>query len=150
MYVRTGKRMREKQAKITVVYKTQVYEPLNKPVDPNILIIRIQPTEGVDLRYNIKKPGTSLQIISVDMNFCQTCNFPGQSAEAYVKLLMDAWRGDLNLFARWDEIEATWTLIDSLQKQRGLIPLQKYPAGENGPTEASQLIGQDDREWLDL
>ena len=150
VYVRTGKRMASKQAKITVVYKQNQYEPAGGEVDANMLIIRIQPREGVDLRYNIKKPGTVLDIIPVEMNFCQTCQFPGQSAEAYVKLLIDAWKGDLNLFTRWDEIEATWTFIDSIQKEREKIELHTYAAGQNGPDAAETLIEQTGHEWLDL
>ena len=150
VYIRTGKRMESKQAKITVVYKKQNDAPAGGDVDANMLIIRIQPREGVDLRYNIKKPGTVYDIIPVEMSFCQTCQFPGQSAEAYVKLLIDAWRGDLNLFARWDEIEATWTFIYSIQKQREKTELHTYAAGKNGPAASDSLIEQTGHEWLDI
>ena len=150
IFIRTGKRMKDRVAKITVVYKEQPYIPAGGTVQQNVLIIRIQPREGVDLRYNIKKPGTVLEVIPVEMNFCQTCQFPGQSAEAYVKLIMDAWQGDLNLFARWDEIEATWTLIDSIQSNREQINLQTYATGENGPASADALIKRAGYEWLDL
>lgn len=150
VFVRTGKYMARRHASITIVYKESAYPSLPQPAEPNRLIIRIQPAEGVDLRYNIKKPGTELTAIPVEMDFCQTCNFPGQSAEAYVKLLMDAWRGDLNLFTRWDEIEATWTLIDSLLDQRDDLPVYPYPAGRDGPEQADEMMSRHQRQWLDV
>lgn len=150
VFVRTGKRMTRRQASIAVVYKQADYPTLPQPAEPDTLIIRIQPAEGVDLRYNIKKPGTELTAIPVEMDFCQTCNFPGQSAEAYVKLLMDAWRGDLNLFTRWDEIEATWTLIDSLLEHRKDLPVHLYSAGRDGPEQADELMRRHHQRWLNV
>lgn len=149
IFIRTGKRMKQRQAQIAIVFRQAAYGPAEQELVPNCLIIQIQPTEGVDLRFNIKQPGTLADILPVNMSFCQTCTFPGQSPEAYERLIYDAWRGDLSLFTRWDEIEATWKIIDSLQELRGSLPLHMYPAGTNGPAAATTLIGRTGRSWLD-
>ncbi len=148
-YVRTGKALERAEAIIAIVFKKGVYDLLNEDSAPNVLIFRIQPLEGVDLRFNIKQPGTISKVIQVDMDFCQSCMFPGQSPDAYVRLIRDGWTGDLNLFTRWDEIEAAWKLIDSIQAMRAQIPMETYPKGSHGPELADRLITRDGRDWID-
>jgi glucose-6-phosphate 1-dehydrogenase len=148
-YLRTGKALDRNAADIAVVFKKEVYGLMDPFDEPDVLIFRIQPLEGVDLRFNIKKPGTVSTVTQVGMDFCQSCRFPGQSPDAYVRLIRDAWTGDPGLFTRWDEIEASWTLIDSIQDARGRIPLEEYPRDSRGPASADRLIGQDGRQWID-
>lgn len=150
IYLRTGKRLDKHQAKITIVFRHEPYALQTSFDEPNILIIRIQPREGIDLRFNIKQPGMTAAITPVNMDFCQNCDPAVSSPQAYEKLIFDAWMGDLSLFTRWDEIEATWTLVDSLQQWRGQMPVFIYPAGSTGPVAAELLLARDGREWLDL
>lgn len=147
-YIRTGKALDRSDAVIAIVFKKELYGLMDPFDEPNVLILRIQPLEGVDLRFNIKQPGTMSTITQVDMDFCQSCRFPGQSPDAYVRLIHDAWTGDLGLFTHWDEIEAAWKLIDSLQSLRGQLPMETYPAGSAGPEMADRLIGRDGRVWI--
>ena len=150
IYIRTGKRLNQSVAKITVVFRRQDYLNDAQGGEANTLVIRIQPEEGIDLRFNIKQPGMTARITQAHMNACQNCQSSPASPQAYEKLLYDAWSGDLSLFTGWDEIEATWTLIDSIQNCRDQLPLYLYPAGTEGPAAASRLIGRDGRSWLDL
>jgi len=150
VYLRTGKRLDQNTAKITLVFKHEPYRFLARFDESNLLVIRIQPQEGIDLRFNIKQPGMTAAITQVKMDFCQNCDPAVASPAAYEKLLFDAWSGDLNLFTRWDEIEAAWTLIDSLQRFRDRLPVPIYPAGSAGPAAADLLLSRDGRRWLDL
>ena len=150
IYLRTGKRLDKHQAKITIVFRHEPSALRASSDEPNILIIRIQPREGIDLRFNIKQPGMTAAITPVHMDFCQNCDPAVSSPQAYEKLIFDAWMGDLGLFTRWDEIEATWTLVDSLQQWRAQMPVFIYPAGSTGPVAADLLLQRDRRQWLDL
>lgn len=148
-FIRTGKRMKKRQALITLVFKSQEDPFSGRKLPPNRLILRVQPMEGIDMRYNMKQPGTTQRTIPVSMGFCQTCFFPGQSAEAYVRLVLDAFQGDLQRFTRWDEIEASWRFIDSIRSRRHLLPLREYAAGEDGPAAAQDLLEAEGRKWQD-
>ncbi|MCK9251741.1 MAG: glucose-6-phosphate dehydrogenase [Clostridiales bacterium] len=150
VYLRTGKRLNRYEAKIVIVFKHQAYPGSDRERGRNTLVIRIQPQEGIDLRFNIKEPGMTTAITQARMDICQSCEPAAPSPQAYEKLLYDAWSGDLSLFTRWDEIEATWTLVDSVQQWRDQLPLYFYVPGSNGPVAADQLLGLDGRAWLDL
>ncbi len=149
-YLRTGKRLDQQIAKITVVYKNRLYPTLGQAQHNNILVIRVQPQEGIDLRFNIKKPGMSASITETGMNVCHSCDPALPTVQAYEKLLHDAWQGDLGLFTRWDEIEAAWALVDSLRRWHDDLPLYLYQPGTNGPAAAELLPVRDGRAWLDL
>lgn len=150
VYMRTGKRLNQPMAKITVVYQNKLYPGPDQAQNRNTLVIRIQPVEGIDLRFNIKKPGMTSTITQARMDVCQSCEPAQASPQAYEKLLHDAWSGDLSLFTRWDEIEAAWVLIDSIQQWRNQLPLFIYPPGSTGPVAADRLPGLGGRAWLDL
>ena len=148
-YLKSGKALDRSAADIAVVFKPVPYGG-NEPFEqPNVLLLRVQPQEGVNLQFNIKQPGTVSTVTQVDMDFCQTCRFPGQSPDAYVRLLRDAWVGDLNLFTRWDEIEAAWTLVDCIQAQRENVGIEPYARGSAGPDAASRLLTQEGRSWIE-
>ncbi len=149
-YLRTGKRLDQQLAKITIVYKNKLYPALDQTQHNNILVIRVQPQEGIDLRFNIKRPGMNAAITEAGMNICHSCDPALPTVEAYEKLLHDAWQGDLGLFTRWDEIEAAWMLIDSLRRWQEQLPLHIYQPGTKGPAAAELLPVHDGRVWLDL
>lgn len=153
MYLRSGKRMAEKEAYISIQFKSQ--PELNfmhrTMLDPNLLVIRIQPFEGVYLRFNMKEPGSLENILPAKMDFCQNCNLDYKSPEAYERLLYDILKGDPALFTRWDEVESSWRFMDSLimnmtpEEKRQLI--STYEIGSDGPKEADWLLKKDHRTW---
>src|SRR5436309_3470033 len=121
--------------------------------DQNVLVIRIQPDEGISLRMMAKIPGTSLRIEPVKMDFHYGTSFGKASPEAYERLLLDAMSGDATLFARRDEVEEAWAFIDPIEKtwaEKNAPPLTFYPSGSWGPEEADELLARDGREWRRL
>ena len=119
-------------------------------LEPNRLIIEIQPREGIIIRFNGKKPGTKSQIIPVELDFCQNCAIGEVSPDAYEKLLLDVMNGDSTLFTRWDEVEYSWRLMDRISEawssQKPSFP--NYAAGTWGPAEADELLLRDGRRWF--
>ena len=122
--------------------------------DQNVLVIRIQPDEGISLRMQAKVPGTSFRIESVKMDFHYGTSFGKASPEAYERLLLDAMAGDATLFARRDEVEQAWAFIDTIEEawaeKEGAPLLCTYPAGSWGPEEADELLARDGRTWRRL
>lgn len=152
-YIRTGKRLKEKTVEVVIQFKSLAKILYLKELDdmmPNQLIIRIQPTEGVFLRFNAKKPGQTNEIVPVKMDFCQNCEVGYNSPEAYERLLLDAMKGEKTLFTRWDEVEYSWRFVDAIQnawsKKRPDFP--NYAAGSHGPKAADDLIENDGRRWV--
>ncbi|HSR30967.1 MAG TPA: glucose-6-phosphate dehydrogenase, partial [Anaerolineae bacterium] len=119
---------------------------------PNILSLCLQPDEGIHLRFEAKEPGAGMHTRSVDMEFHYAEDFgAGTLPEAYERLLLDAMQGDASLFARADEIELAWCLIDPIHDswtRPGAPRLATYAAGSWGPSDADELLGQDGRAWL--
>jgi glucose-6-phosphate 1-dehydrogenase len=156
-YVRVGKRLPKSATEISVHFKQAPAVLFNKEAsgrDENVLVIRIQPDEGISLRMQAKVPGTSFHIEPVKMDFHYGTSFGKASPEAYERLLLDAMSGDATLFARRDEVEEAWAFIDPIenawmQKEKA-PPLLFYPAGSWGPEEADELLAQDGRKWRRL
>ena len=151
-YFRTGKRMATKSTDIVIQFKSMpqiLYFKEYKSLEPNVLIIRIQPKEGVFLQINVKKPGMEKEITPVKMDFCQNCDYDSDSPEAYEKLLFEVMRGDSTLFTRWEEVENSWKLVDAISAEwQDLTPkFPNYSAGGWGPKEAENLIARDGRVW---
>jgi glucose-6-phosphate 1-dehydrogenase len=150
-YLRTGKRLHEKAAEIAVVFKkssNKLFHEHFTGIDPNILIIRIQPEEGISLQFSSKIPGKKMALDNVRMDFCHECRFGPNTPEAYERLIYNTMIGDQTLFTRWDETEHAWRIIDSISnvwKKKKKIP--KYKAGCWGPHEAEKLINKDGRTW---
>jgi len=119
--------------------------------DSNVLVIRIQPDEGISLRMQAKMPGTSFRIEPVKMDFHYGTSFGKASPEAYERLLLDAMSGDATLFARRDEVEEAWAFIDVIENawsaKKNAPDLFFYPAGSWGPEEADELLARDGRAW---
>ena len=120
---------------------------------PNVLTLRIQPDEGIGLRFGCKVPGDGLNAGNVMMDFKYQDLFGKTTREAYERLLLDVMRGDQTLFTRRDEVEHAWSLvtpaIDAFEKSQAL-PLVSYPIGSTGPNEADTLIGNDGFEWDEI
>ncbi len=146
IYLRTGKRLARKVTEIAVMLKPVphlAFEAVGSiGVQPNQLVLTMQPNEGVSLSLGAKIPGTRMRIRPVNMEFLYGTTFLSQSPEAYERLIMDAMRGDATLFTRNDEVEAQWRIIDPILddwEQDGEA-LAAYPAGSAGPEEASSLL----------
>src|SRR5207248_1023012 len=115
----------------------------------NVLVLRIQPREGISLLINAKTPGNVTRIAPAHMDFDYGESFGSYSPEAYERLLLDAILGDFTLFIRDDEVEGAWRIIDSIEAgwAEGKPSLSFYPAGSWGPAEAQQLMEAESRQW---
>lgn len=160
-YVRVGKRLPKAATEIGVHFKNAPAVLFNRDQEglrdgsQNVLVIRIQPDEGVSLRMQSKVPGASVRIQPVKMDFSYGTSFGKASPEAYERLLLDAMLGDATLFARRDEVEEAWRFIDDIEEawhgqKEKQPPLAFYSAGSWGPVEADQLIEADGRAWRRL
>jgi glucose-6-phosphate 1-dehydrogenase len=156
-YVRVGKRLPKSGTEISVHFKKAPSVLFNKEsqgLDHNVLVIRIQPDEGISLRMQAKMPGTSFRIEPVKMDFHYGTSFGKASPEAYERLLLDAMSGDATLFARRDEVEGAWAFIDHIEEvwaaKNDAPALYHYPAGSWGPDEADDLLARDGRSWRRL
>jgi glucose-6-phosphate 1-dehydrogenase len=111
-------------------------------VKPNVLVLTVQPNEGVSLSIGAKIPGTRMAIRTVNMEFLYGTAFLSESPEAYERLIIDAMRGDATLFTRNDEVEAQWNICDPILQAWSQMPgpLSQYPAGSQGPAEADRLL----------
>jgi glucose-6-phosphate 1-dehydrogenase len=145
-YLRTGKRLARKITEIAVTLKSVPHLAFSQAgslgVQPNQLVLTLQPNEGVSLRLVAKIPGTRMSIRPVNMEFLYGTSFLSQSPEAYERLITDAMRGDATLFTRNDEVEAQWQICDPIVGTWAQTPgpLPKYEAGSQGPEEANGLL----------
>lgn len=151
-YIRTGKRLPVKTTEIVVEFKnmpTNVYFGQKHKLEPNLLVIRVNPLEGIYMKLNGKKLGTEDGIQPLAMDFCQNCTVGINTPEAYERLLLDAARGDSTYFTRWDEVAAAWLFTDNIVKawKRSPEDLFPYVAGSWGPEQADRLLQQDGYHW---
>jgi glucose-6-phosphate 1-dehydrogenase len=151
-YLRTGKRLARKVTEIAVTLKPVPHLAFSQDgslgVQPNQLVLTLQPNEGVSLRLGAKIPGTRMIIRPVNMEFLYGTAFLSQSPEAYERLITDAMRGDATLFTRNDEVEAQWRICDPIVKAWSAKPgppVAQYEAGSQGPAEADDLLCEGDR-----
>lgn len=156
IYIRVGKRLPKGGTEIAIQFKNAPGVLFNKDQEaggPNVLVIRIQPDEGISLRIQSKRPGATLRLEPVKMDFHYGTSFGKASPEAYERLLLDAMSGDATLFARRDEVEEAWEFIDAIEhawhaaSPQEQPPLCFYPAGAWGPKEADELLERDGRAW---
>lgn len=152
-YLRAGKRLAKRVTEIAVHFR-QLPQRLFRDApgampSPNVLVLRIQPDEGIALRFATKIPGPTIAIRNVAMDFRYGAAFGTTTPEAYERLLLDAMRGDATLFTRRDEVEAQWRFVDPLLQafRRDAPKLAFYPAGSFGPLEADELVRNDGRVW---
>lgn len=153
-YMRMGKQLPKKATEISVHFKEPppvLFNTYPVTARKNVLVIRIQPEEGISLRMLSKIPGASLRMEPVKMDFHYSTSFGKASPEAYERLLLDAMAGDATLFARRDEVETAWRFIDEIEKAwhetDSPPPMAEYPAGSWGPKEADDLLKNDGRVW---
>ena len=145
-YMRTGKRLARKITEIAVTLKPVPHLAFEQQgslgVEPNQLILTVQPNEGVSFSIVAKIPGARLAVRPVQMEFLYGTSFMSQSPEAYERLIMDTMRGDATLFARNDEVEAAWAICDPILKawEESDGELPQYEAGSAGPAEANDLL----------
>ncbi|MCK9470611.1 MAG: glucose-6-phosphate dehydrogenase [Bacilli bacterium] len=149
-YIRTGKKLPRKSTEIIIEFKDVEGSPYTN-AEPNILVFKIQPDEGLFLSFNTKRIGNTTDLIPVKMDFCQNCEVGFNSPEAYERLLFDVMRGDATLFARWDEVEHSWKFIDSIIDywKRKNPKLYIYEDNSWGPKEADKLL-QNSKVFLDI
>jgi glucose-6-phosphate 1-dehydrogenase len=155
-YLRTGKRLPRRATEVAIQFKPAPHLPFAETavetLEPNLLLLRIQPDEGASLRFLAKVPGPQIDLRVVSMDFAYGSSFLRSSPEAYERLLLDALLGDSTLFTRWDEVERAWEILDPLiqlwETERDDFP--EYPAGSWGPEEADRLMERDGREWRRL
>jgi glucose-6-phosphate 1-dehydrogenase len=151
IYLRTGKRLARKVTEIAVTLTPVPHLAFEAAgsigVQPNQLVMAVQPNEGVSLSLGAKIPGTRMRIRPVNMEFLYGTAFLSQSPEAYERLLMDAMRGDATLFTRDDEVAEQWRIIDPILERWGSDDgaLPTYAAGSAGPAEADEILLEDHR-----
>ena len=145
-YLRTGKRLARKITEIAITLKPVPHLAFQSDgsvgVQPNQIILTVQPDEGASISLGAKIPGSRMRIRPVNMEFHYGTAFLSQSPEAYERLILDAMRGDATLFTRADEVDASWTVIDPILGAWAQTPgpLPTYPAGSSGPEEADSLL----------
>lgn len=152
-YLRSGKRLKEKLSQITIEFKEpphMLFPSKDDRLTPNMLVLYLQPDEGIHWRFEAKVPDTIADMRSVDMEFHYADSF-GKTAipEAYERLLLDTITGDASLFTRADEVETAWGLIDPILEAWELQdqPLAFYEPDSRGPIEADDLLARDKRKW---
>jgi glucose-6-phosphate 1-dehydrogenase len=151
-YLRAGKRLPKRVTDISIHFRHAphpLFSRLGVQMSANVLAIRIQPDEGISLRFDSKVPGPAIRTAPVTMEFRYATSFGAEPPEAYERLLLETMLGDATLFARRDEIETAWAWLDPLLKRwaKDPRPPHFYPAGTWGPEEADTLIEGDGRRW---
>ena len=149
-YVRTGKHLKDRATEIVIQYKKplrKLFATKNYSLGNNQLIIRVQPDEGIILKFNAKIPGNRILIDQVSMDFCHECKFGPNTAESYERLFYDIMCNDQTLFTRWDEVESSWKIIDRIRDTWHDVEPYFYKRGTWGPKEADRLIEKDRRKW---
>ena len=152
-YLRTGKRLSQKATEVVIQFKPVPHQSFPASAisswQPNRLVLRIQPEEGILLGFQAKRPGLKVRLSPVDMRFTYREAFKAEPPEAYEALLLDAMLGDATLFMRADQVEAAWSVVTPVLKawQGMLSDFPNYSSGSWGPEEAEFLIAQDGRSW---
>lgn len=151
-YLRTGKRLGRRVTEIAVVFQRAPYLPFDsyatEELGQNALVIRVQPDEGVTVRFGSKVPGTSFEVRDVTMDFAYGESFTESSPEAYERLILDVLLGDANLFPRHQEVELSWQILDPIERYWDAHGKPaEYAAGTWGPAEADEMLARDGRSW---
>ena len=154
-FIRVGKRLPKSGTEIAIHFKSVppvLFKATGESIDDNVLVIRIQPDEGISLRMSAKMPGSSLRIEPVKMDFHYGTSFGKATPEAYERLLLDAMSGDPTLFARRDEVDEAWKFIDAIHAAWATRSndLAHYSSGTWGPGEADELITRHESTWRRL
>ena len=151
-YIRSGKRLPKRVTEIAIQFKDvphRLFTEADSPLEPNVLVIRIQPNEGITLRFGAKLPGQAMRIRWVSMDFRYGASFGIKPPEAYERLLLDCMLGDSTLYARRDMVERGWEIVMPILNawKEAASNFPNYEAGAWGPKEAFELIEKDGRTW---
>ncbi len=153
-YLRAGKRLPKQTTEVAIHFKRAPLllfrDMADASLEPNVLAMRIQPNEGITLKFHAKVPGISIRVRSVNMDFLYGASFAVEPPAAYETLLLDCLLGDSTLFARRDEIEAAWSLVTDILNGWAELPEPDFPnyeAGSWGPAAARELMARDGRQW---
>jgi len=153
-YLRTGKRMPKKVSEISIQFREVpllIFQSAAQQTSPNVLTMRIQPNEGISLRFEAKMPGPDLRTRTVDMDFSYGSSFGMATADAYNRLLLDCMLGDQTLFTRADEVEEAWRVVTpalaAWEAPADPASVPQYEAGTWEPKEAEHLLNRDGRRW---
>lgn len=153
IYVRTGKRLPKRLTEVALQFRGVPHLPfkgsLSRDLGPNVLVIRVQPDEGIMLSFGAKVPGPEFRVRSVSMDFSYQASFNERPHDAYERLLLDAMVGDATLFIRTDEVDQAWRIVDPILTTfaDGSTSLHHYPAGTWGPHEANLLLERQGHRW---
>ena len=152
-YVRTGKRLAKRVTEVALRFKEVPFLPLpadaRDTLEPNTLVLRIQPDEGIEISFAAKVPGQAFVVRTVALDFSYLATFSEKSPDAYERVLHDALVGDATLFIRSDEVDESWRIVQPLVEGFAAheVPLAVYPAGSWGPRDADELIAACGDEW---
>jgi glucose-6-phosphate 1-dehydrogenase len=155
-YLRTGKRLPKRATEIAIQFKRpplMLFRGATSEPEPNLLALRIQPDEGILLRFAAKVPELGLDVRNVNMDFSYGTSFATEAPDAYETLILDAMLGDASLFTRSDEVEAAWDIVTPIERAwaasgaDGPLALHPYEAGSWGPAAADALMERDGRRW---
>ncbi|GII65871.1 glucose-6-phosphate 1-dehydrogenase [Sphaerisporangium krabiense] len=155
-YLRTGKRLGRRMTEVAVVFQRAPHLPFSKTdteiLGQNALVIRVQPDEGITVRFGSKVPGTAMEVRDVNMDFAYGEAFLESSPEAYERLLLDVLIGDPPLFPHQREVELQWSIIDPIEKfwAESVRRPEGYAAGTGGPASADAMMARDGRAWRRL
>ncbi len=153
IFVRTGKRLPKRVTEVALQFHNVPHSPFQasdtRGLGPNAMVLRIQPDEGITMRFGAKVPGQSFRVRDVSMDFSYGAAFIEETPDAYERLLLDAMVGDATLFIRTDEVEQAWRIVAPLQEawSNPSFPLARYEAGTWGPEEADRLLQRSGRKW---
>jgi glucose-6-phosphate 1-dehydrogenase len=151
-YLRTGKRLGRRVTEVAVVFKRAPHLPFEstatEELGQNALVIRVQPDEGVTIRFGSKVPGTAMEVRDVTMDFGYGYSFTEESPEAYERLILDVLLGDPPLFPRHEEVELSWKILDPIEEYwaKNGTP-EPYASGGWGPASADDMLARDGRSW---
>ena len=154
-YLRTGKRLPTRMTEIALIFQRAPHLPFaatdTEELGQNALVIRVQPDEGITVRFGSKVPGSAMEVRDVNMDFAYGESFTESSPEAYERLLLDVLIGDPPLFPRQEEVELSWMVLDPIEEfWTDHLKPDQYPAGTQGPASADALLAREGRVWRRL
>ena len=151
-YLRSGKRLAKRVTEIAIQFNPAplaIFDGESGEMAPNLLIVRIQPEEGISLKFLSKRPGAGMKLRPVSMDFNYGSSFGERSPSAYETLLLDAIIGDATLYTRQDMVEASWTVVEPIQNvwRETKFDFPNYPAGSWGPPAADEMLARRGHQW---
>ncbi|MBM7704117.1 glucose-6-phosphate 1-dehydrogenase [Bacillus iocasae] len=156
IYIRTGKRMKEKSTEIVVQFKDlpmNLYFNKGKNIHPNLLVIHIQPDEGITLHLNARKADSAATSTPIKLDYCNNCGDKMNTPEAYERLIYDCMRGDATNFTHWDEVSLSWEFVDTISQawaDKKADNFPNYESGSMGPKESDALLAKDGFHWWNI